>query len=229
MMNPDVIIESHQTEPFHALCLDNFFTDETYQKLKEEFPNPHELSKVNLTKVPKVGHKYHLSSKLDTKDFHRTLANCPNWNRFYQYTQSPAFLKDVDRIYPFLSDYNTSLVRFEFSYLPANGGYVYPHPDVAKKIITLVLYFPFDWESEWNGGFVTFKHKTNPNGNFNGRGNGDIKWTEVETLREFDFVDNRCMIMVRSPNSLHGVKPIQGPTEKYRTSVTINIIGKKKK
>lgn len=228
-MNPNLVIESYQKEPFHALCLDNFFIDETYQKLKDEFPLPEELPDICLTKVPRVGHKYHLSSKLNTKDFHNTLNKCPNWKQFYQYTQSKKFLQDVDKVYPFLSNHSVEFVRFEFSYLPANGGFIYPHPDVAKKIITLVLYFPYDWEEEWGGGFCTLKHKEKPNGNFNGRGNGDISWNEVDTIREFEFIDNRCMIMIRSKNSLHCVKPIRGPSGVYRKSVTINIVGKRKK
>lgn len=227
MINSDLIITEHQTDPYHAICLDNFFSSELYQVLKAEFPKPEDLAQINLTQVPRVGYKYHLSSKLNTNDFKLTLKRCPNWKKFYDYTQTSQFLNDIDKIYPFLKNNKVDHVRFEFSYLPTDGGFIYPHPDVAKKIVTLVIYFPFEWDHEWGGGFCTFKHKINPYGNFDGRGNGDISWDDVDTLREFEFIDNRCMVMVRSKNSLHGVKPIKGPNNFYRKSITINIIGKK--
>jgi hypothetical protein len=54
--------------------------------------------------------------------------------------------------------------------------------------------------------------------------NNQLPFEEVETLDTFEFGPNQCAIFVRTFNSLHCVRPLQGKGNKaLRRSVTINI------
>ncbi len=113
--------------------------------------------------------------------------------------------------------------RFEFSMLPDEGGAVLPHTDDPKKISTIVLYMAGEdeWDRSWGGGLdvVMPKDKTQIYNHTNRK----LPFEDVEVLHTYDYRPNRGILFVKTFNSWHQVRPIQGkgPGAKRRT-LTIN-------
>lgn len=117
--------------------------------------------------------------------------------------------------------------RFEFSMLPANGGYIKPHTDHHTKIVTLVI--PMigegEWLPSWGGGTEVLRPKDITR-NFNLL-NKQLEFDEVETVKTYNFAPNQCLVFVKTFNSLHAVRPIGGSNrDVMRSTLTINIEAK---
>lgn len=141
-----------------------------------------------------------------------------------------ATFKDIFRQFSFDLAKESSLskpklsARFEFSMLPANGGYIKPHTDAPGKIITLVI--PMvnegDWSHSWGGGTEIMRPK-DVTKSFNLL-NKQLEFNEVQTVETFDFSPNQCLIFVKTFNSLHAVRPMKGDNSSFmRSTLTINI------
>lgn len=247
MLNDNLTITERHDYPFTALYVDNFFTNDTYEKLHSTFPTELKLYE----KLFAVGKKYSLndfnkgletttqndkikplthSQKFNLINFLKTNTD---WSNFYDYIQSQEFRVKIDKLLPFLNNYEITNTKFEFSLMPANGGNIAPHPDIVTKVITMVFYFPpIDWDSKWGGQFETHLHKTDPNGDFSDRKlkfRTQLEWDELDPLLKIDYVPNRVIIMKRTGNSIHSVKPMTGPDKKFRTTCTINFRNDEKK
>lgn len=114
--------------------------------------------------------------------------------------------------------------RFEFSMLPAKGGHIKPHTDAPGKIVTLVI--PIIKENEWNvsfGGATEIMKPKNITQNYNYL-NKQREFDDVETVTSFDYAPNQCLIFIKTFNSLHAVRPMQGgDSNLMRSTLTINI------
>lgn len=114
--------------------------------------------------------------------------------------------------------------RFEFSMLPADGGFIKPHTDSPQKIVTLVIAMLN--EGEWNlslGGGTEVLRPKDVTQNFNHL-NRYLEFDEVETLDTFEYRPNQCVIFIKTFNSLHAVSPMKGQsTGLMRKTLTINI------
>lgn len=113
--------------------------------------------------------------------------------------------------------------RFEFSMLPADGGHIKPHTDAPQKFITLVVSMtePGDWNPAWGGGTDVLRPKDRTV-SFNHM-NRQLEFDEVDTLGTFEFLPNQCVVFVKTFNSWHAVKPMTGPANVMRRTLTINI------
>ena len=113
--------------------------------------------------------------------------------------------------------------RFEFSMLPAAGGYLKPHTDAPSKIVTLVISMmrEGEWRQDFGGGTAVMRPR-DPRRNFN-HVNEQLEFSEVETLSEFPFVPNQCVTFVKTFNSWHAVRPMASPVAPMRRTLTINI------
>jgi hypothetical protein len=114
--------------------------------------------------------------------------------------------------------------RFEFSMLPANGGFIKPHTDSPQKIITLVIaiFREGEWSPSFGGGTEVLKPKDITN-NFNYK-NKYLEFDEVETLTTFEYSPNNCVIFIKTFNSLHAVRPMRAHDQNLmRKTLTINI------
>lgn len=115
-------------------------------------------------------------------------------------------------------------VRFEFSAMKADGGYIRPHTDAPDKIVTLVLSMvgEGEWKTEWGGGLevdrvaerrMIFNHV-----------NHFVDFSDVEPVRTFEFVPNQCVVFVKTHNSYHCVRPLRNSgSTLLRKTLTINI------
>jgi hypothetical protein len=202
---------------------------------------------------PKVGHKYTLSEKSNPGQYHDIVRNAPIWRRFHRWIKSDAFVvgvmdalreRSVDLGYAGRMPTKTRLrkfgrnlrrgrldwgpndlrARFEFSMLPADGGSVIPHSDSLEKVVTLVVSMAMEgeWKSTYGGGTDVNRHK-DPTRSFNLL-NRRAEFDEMEIIDSYPFEPNQAVIFVKTYNSWHSVRPMQGAGSKaMRRTLTINI------
>ncbi len=236
-------------EPFPIGLVRPVADEALYRQLVESFP-PIDL----FMHLPKVGHKYVLSEKFNSENYHRFVGQSPVWQRLHAWIksdnfiatidgmlrdnhidvglarQSPSPLKKYRRAYRDLKRGRFPRIpsglraRFEFSMLPADGGYILPHTDTPKKLITLVFSSakPGEWDPAFGGGTEVNRPKHCEQA-FNWL-NDNVPFEDVETLHTFAFGSNQCVVFVKTFNSLHCVRPMTGNgTGAMRKTLTINI------
>ncbi len=219
-----------------------------YDELTASFP-PQEL----FVYKQSLGHKYSLSEINNGPKYEEYVSSNSSWRRFHQYLKSKDFIFDVVKaLYaqsidlglpmapPTVVNQLRSLVsavrhgrltpgprlssRFEFSMLPATGGCIRPHTDAPQKLITLVISMIKDgeWDTAFGGGTEVLR-PIDKRKSFNFM-NAYLEFDEVETIRTFDFVPNQCLLFIKTFNSLHAVRPMNGhEPDKMRKTITINI------
>jgi hypothetical protein len=113
--------------------------------------------------------------------------------------------------------------RFEFTMMPADGGHIKPHTDHWTKLVTLVLGMcrPGEWDPQWGGGTDVLRPKDHT-GNFNYL-NRQMEFADMEVLDTFAFEPNQCVSFIKTFNSHHSVRPMTGPANALRRTLTINI------
>jgi len=113
--------------------------------------------------------------------------------------------------------------RWEFSMMPADGGHILPHTDGPEKIVTLVICMhPVNyWMDTW-GGWTEMLKPIDPRNNFNFL-NRQLSFSDVETLHRMPLEPNHCIVFVKTFNSLHCVRPMTGPKNIWRRTLTINL------
>lgn len=122
------------------------------------------------------------------------------------------------------SEQNGLSARFEFSMLPADGGFIKPHTDSPQKIVTLVIAMlnEGEWQDSLGGGTEVLRPRDLTR-NFNYM-NRYLEFDEVETLTTFEYRRNQCIVFIKTFNSLHAVRPMAGKdTGLMRKTLTINI------
>ena len=224
MINSSLNLTKRITEPFNLIILDEFLDKEVYDQIKLNFPKAdYQLMKGNNLKF-----QIHSHAKNDSNNIFDKIINEKIILRdFYTYIQTKAFYDKISQFFPILHNARIKHTNLEFSYLPANGGYILPHTDTEKKLVTIVIYFPFDWNNEWGGQFCAHSHSDKDIDDFTHLGMGNIEYKDLTDIYCAEFIDNRAVVMQRSNKSIHSVKKIKGPEGTFRTSLTMNIIGKK--
>jgi hypothetical protein len=238
-------------EPFPIGLVRPILDDVIYRDLVNHYPDI-ELFESHAA-YGKAGNKYALTEKLNPKKYYQFIQSSPQWNEFHQWVTSDAFIsetfsalkeKDIDLGYEFtdrahqlkrrLKDLAHGRLcprqraleaRFEFSALPANGGMVVPHTDARRKLVTIVVSMMKDgeWKQEYGGGLDINKPK-DPRLNFN-LTNRHADFDEMEVIDTFEFLPNQAVLFIKTFNSWHSVRPMQGPDSSMalRKTLTINI------
>jgi hypothetical protein len=194
------------------------------------------------------GDKWSLSEINNPEKYHDFLRTNSDWKELYEEVKSKKFIDQVlDTLIK--SKINLGLVsgvrddfwrrlkklfqarkandeltaRFEFSMMSANGGYIYPHTDSPQKLITLVLSMsrPGEWDESWGGG-TDMMRPLDASDNFNFM-NRYLGFNEVDVIQTMAYEPNQCVIFIKTFNSLHAVRPMSGPRDVMRRTLTINI------
>lgn len=235
-------------EPYPIGVATGVFKEEVYKQLVETFP-PVELFDF----MPLLGNKYSLSEVNNADAYHEYVRTTPVWSEFHRWIKREEFPGEVlemlrehkiDLEVPSRAAANGSggsrlkrlvfgepgapppvlSARFEFSMLPAHGGFIKPHTDSPQKIITLVVAMlsKGEWNPAFGGGTDVLRPKDITN-NFNFK-NKYLEFDEVETLTTFEYQPNQCVIFIKTFNSLHAVRPMtaQGG-QLMRKTLTVNI------
>jgi hypothetical protein len=218
-----------------------------YQEFVEEFP-----AKEMFADLSVVGYKYSLSEKSNPRTYRRLVRTRPVWKELHQWIKSDAFLKTVlqaleehhlelgykvdspgrrlvRRIGKLARGHLRSTrgrlgARFEFSMLPVDGGHVLPHTDSPGKVITVIVSIldGDEWDPAFGGG-TDINRPVDPQLNFN-RLNRQGRFEDMDIIDTFDFQPNQAVLFVRTFNSWHSVRPMQGAgSPAMRRSLTINI------
>jgi hypothetical protein len=233
-------------EPYPIGIAHDVLTPELFTSLLDSWP----ASELFEFKA-ELGNKYSLSEVNHPRQYHAFVRSSPPWREFHAHVKSRDFVHDViamlyerqidvGRGGQFLARRNGALplldrikvwrrtrdlsARFEFSMLPAAGGYIKPHTDAPQKIITLVLAFvrPGEWDPAFGGGTEIMKPR-DVTRNYN-QMNRQFEFEQMEVIDSFPFDPNQAVIFIKTFNSWHAVHPIRGNGSKVmRKTVTINI------
>lgn len=235
-------------EPYPIGVASDVFEKSFYGELVKTFP-PQEL----FSFMAYHGNKYSLSEVNNPEAYHQYVRSSPPWFGFYKWIKRPEFpgeilemlcdqnidldlqnsgansaassrtLMEKLRLRPARNTSNIS-ARFEFSMLPADGGFIKPHTDSPQKIITLVVGILNDgeWNPAFGGGTEVLRPKDSTD-NFNYK-NRYLEFDDVETLDKFEYTPNNCTIFIKTFNSLHAVRPMLARgSDLMRKTLTINI------
>lgn len=236
-------------EPYPIGVARNVFEPSFYQELVNSFPAQEFFSF-----MPLHGNKYSLSELNNPDAYHEHIRSSHPWQKFHQWIKREEFPTEVlsmlcqhkidldvrrfpangssarptvlERLrirQPVRPRSNLS-ARFEFSMLPAAGGFIKPHTDSPQKIITLVIAMlsKDEWNPAFGGGTEVLRPKDiTKNYNFK---NEYLEFDEVETLTTFDYLPNHCVIFIKTFNSLHAVRPMEASKGNLmRKTLTVNI------
>jgi hypothetical protein len=199
-----------------------------------------------------VGNKYSLSEKYAKDHYRRIIRDVPVWREFHRWVKSREFLAAVfgaleresidlgysnptrsQRLQRTLKNWKRGRgralarysARFEFSMLPAVGGFVRPHTDNPEKVVTLVL--SMVGEGEWDpvyGGGTDVIQPLDERLDFERLNDRRPDFSEFKTLHTFEFVPNQAVVFAKTFNSWHAVQPMTASDENlFRRSLTINI------
>ena len=234
-------------EPYPIGIARPAIAEDLYLELVASYP-PQEL----FAYLPKVGHKYSLSEKSNGGAYAGFIRSNAPWRELHAWIKSEAFVPAVmdalkahhiDLGHKQLSDAKRAIktvknlargrgrplpprlsTRFEFSMLPADGGYIMPHTDSPSKIVTLIVSMTRD--GEWNprfGGGTDVNRPKEARLAFN-RMNAQAGFDEMEVLDTFAFTPNQVVVFVKTFNSWHSVRPMTGTgSPLMRKTLTINI------
>ena len=234
-------------EPFPIGIAKPALAPDLYRELVISYP-PQEL----FAYLPKVGHKYSLSEKYNGEAYGKFIKAHAPWRELHAWIKSDAFIPAVmetlkahhiDLGQKPLSGSKRALkavrnlargrgrplpprlsTRFEFSMLPADGGYIMPHTDSPSKIVTLIV--SMTGEGEWDPAFGGGTDVNRPKGvrlAFN-QMNAQAGFDDMEVLDTFEFTPNQVVVFVKTFNSWHSVRPMTGTgSPLMRKTLTINI------
>jgi hypothetical protein len=230
-------------EPYPIGIVRNIFKSSLYRRLVDTYPR---IDYFHF--MQHHGDKWSLSEVNNPDIYYKFLKSNADWERLYDEVKSKEFIEQVlESLCAFKIDLGISTkqnrnyfsevlsrilgksstrklrARFEFSMMRADGGHIFPHTDSPQKLITLVvsLVHPNEWDQSWGGG-TDLMRPLDPSDNFNLL-NRYLKFDEVEIIRTMPYEPNQCVIFVKTFNSLHAVRPMAGPRDIMRRTLTINI------
>ena len=228
---------SFDYDPYPTAHFNKIFSDHFYKSLCEEYPDISELKivedkKYNINKF----NKFYLTN--DHIDFNNLLKKKKNFFNLYKFLYSKEFFLKISEI---LLENNIDLklnfenkkfifkkknynLFFEFSSIPCNGGFILPHTDSPKKIITFVVPIIKDSEKEienFKKVGTSILSVTNPKNSYNFY-NRTMKLEETIEKKYINFSQNKMLMFIKTHNSLHSVGPVQPLNNdiKFRNSIT---------
>lgn len=215
-------------EPYPIGVAKPVLAADLYDQLVDAFP-PIDLFQFK----ENIGRKYSLSEVNNPQQYNTFLNACKSWRKFYFLIKSQDFIAvtlktlQVHGIDLGLLDKLDQLSsRFEFSAIPAAGGYLRPHTDIPSKVATVVISMvrPGEWDRALGGGTAIMKAK-DPRKSFSHIGHYKHGFDDFETVRTLEHEPNQAILFVKTWNSWHAVEPLRGPegSPLLRRSVTINI------
>ncbi len=237
-------------EPFPIGSASPIMTEDLYNEMLDNVPARDRF--LDDREMGKPGVKLTLSEKESPKEYLAFVRSSPLWWELYQWIKSDDFIyglldvlreHSIDLGYRHVSSTKRLVKdlkslskghmgaglphltsRFEFSALPADGGHLKPHTDAPTKIVTMIL--AMTREGEWDpsfGGGTDVNRPKRKELMFN-QLNTLAEFEDMEVLHTFEFKPNQAIVFVKTFNSWHSVRPMQGHNSNaLRKSLTINI------
>lgn len=204
--------------PFPHGAAEGVFEPLVYKELAYRFP-PRKL----FAHMGGVYEKYSLSERNHPEQYSHFIMSNPCWSEFHCYIKG-GFITDTLKA---LDERGVCVrgarsARFEFSDLPADGGRLEPHRDIASKLVTVVLPMRFGgWDEAW-GGTTDILRPVDPEAKLV---DYQVSRSAFETVAALPYRENCATVFVKTDNSWHAVGPIRGPKGAARRSLTLNIEG----
>lgn len=233
-------------QPFPIGMIRPVMDEARYQELLANYP-----ARELFTHLPAIGLKFALSERYNEPQYRAFMAGNRPWREFHRWIKSPEF---IEQTLSMLGQCNLDLgkyeadgsapglakrlrdawrdrrpkrrltTRFEFSMLPADGGYVIPHTDSPAKIVTIVLSMVA--EGEWDQAAGGGTDVNIPDGDdlaFNWM-NRTAPFERMKLVDTYAFEPNQAVFFIKTHNSWHSVRKMnQAGSERMRRTLTINI------
>jgi hypothetical protein len=238
-------------EPFPIGQMRPAVDEAVYQEMLDAWPD-----RDLFEHKPNLGHKWTLSKTCNGENYQKFVRTASIWSRFDRWITSPEFIdtimvslndRHLDLGYrPGISRRKQAIKNlkallrgrpsnrgmrlagsWEFQMIPADGGYLLPHTDAPSKIVTMTL--SMVREGEWDtacGGGLDINRPKRKDLAFN-QLNTQADFKDMEVLDTFEFLPNTGVIFIKTFNSWHSVRPIQGSEEgPMRRNLVINIMAR---
>lgn len=205
-----------QREPFPHLVIDNFFPEDYFQKILEEFPLDEEMIPLSETGRTAGQYKERLVTLFTPEHFARLSESRQLfWQQFAGWLYSEAFIQAVvERFWPHLAgwlatlDYDGTGVDVQSDALIISDKTRYsigPHTDALHRLVTFLFYFPPTGADAEGLGTSIYAPK-DPYMHVNHAKHYDFE--PFDRVATIDFKANRALMFVRNDRSFHGVEPI---------------------
>ena len=174
--------------------------------------------------VPMGGAGYNklsLSERNNQRDYQLYVACNSHWEDLYLYIKSVEFRYSVFDALGLNPVWGKFTSRFEFSSMPADGGYIAPHTDIPLKVVTLVVPIvePGEWDEAWGGG-TDLLVPSDPKQKL---ADYQAPLDQFRVAATVPYAPNQALLFVKSAASWHSAGPFRGPAGKWRRTLTINI------
>jgi hypothetical protein len=253
------------TDPFPVVEIDNYLPTELYRDLLSTYPDPsqggHNHSMKNYLKSGTGGFKDFLDSHPDWGRLIQYMDSDEFLSHVYNYARpfisacrgkfgSRPWARDgkpVDADKKAAASGLGKLLEplrfvevetgFELSAME-NGHCITPHSDAPYKLVSILVYFPFqDWQSNWGGGTQFFRPKTVDaerrwcNSDVNhikefGEAGLNRFAQEMEVFHTAPFSANHFTMFFKSNHTFHAVDQIACPTNRRRNCLVMNVNAK---
>jgi hypothetical protein len=234
-------IKYHNKYPYTVFEFPEFIDENIFNILKNTFPNP----SLETFKNDSDG-KFSFYS--DSEHFANLRKNI-KVNDFFNYLESKNFINNLIKILYkdiLISSFNFKVlykvltaiilkknvfrIQIQYSYI-INGGFIVPHVDGRKKLISLMLYFPEEMENkivsekEKNSGtyFLINNYKQIKGGHIKCKETAD-KLKKNSKIFFIPFIKKNLYGFIKSNNSWHGLEPVDVHENYIRKSININIL-----
>ena len=226
----------YKFDKFPYIIIDDALPSNLYNKLNNKFPDYKKIIGSNEYKE-NFAYRYNASNSLKDEEISK------EWKEFIKFHTSYEFLEEfylifgeaIKKIYKVeknkLFNQNNIGIRFEkqshFNLdcqfvinTPTSGdtAVIEPHLDNPKEFYAALLYMKNDNDNSDGGNLTTYSFKDKPS--FYGKSR--VREEKVNLIEEIEYKQNRLVMFLNSPYSLHGVTK-RSKTSHYRKY--INIIG----
>ena len=242
-------------KPFVWFEIPNFLSPQNYEELLCTYPDastlPHFAPNENKT---------YSSLEKDIGFFNEFFEKNPLWMRFVGFLKSNLFTDDLEKTlkpalfkargfnglkkwvvkdhshkqnsFGFLENIRKIEVSRNINLTSIkSGGWIHPHSDAQRKLISMVFYLaPKDWRPEYGGGTRLFKAKNkmaekrwcNNTLNTIPASEYDQFFENFDCFYEASFSPNKLVVFLKSQNSFHNVARVNCPPQNARNALVIN-------
>lgn len=198
--------------PYPWTSLENSLTPEGYEALRQSLPDTSQAEK-------QIGKKRgHGQAPHDRFLLHyRPGVSLPlAWQEFLAELQAPVYLDFLRRVL----GPHSFIPTFEW-YYAWKGCAVSPHCDATRKLATHIFYFNTeqDWKAVWGGQILIL------DGERRFKAHSAPSFDDLKIAAALEPRGNGSLLFQRTPDSWHGVRPLQCPEGQLRKLfiVTINV------
>ena len=233
--------DKFEYDPYPFGYFNEIFDRDFYNSLCDEFPSVNELKVSKDKKEYKLNKFKKFSLTNDHAEFKSLMKNKNNFSKLYKFLDSEEFILKLSEVLLknhidlklryslkkfFIKKRNFNLF-FEFSSIPCDGGFILPHTDAPKKIMTFVI--PIiksdDIEIEKFKKIGTSILAMSDNKLSYNYFNKTIRYEDTIEKKYVNFCRNNMLMFIKTHNSLHSVGPVEPLNDKikFRNSLTFSL------